>query len=57
MKEVITIPRPKKSSSQVSADTLFQAYNISDLENLNKNCQRGVSGHCAVKAREQNSEN
>ena len=36
LKEVITIPRPKKSSSQVSADTSFQAYNICDLENLKK---------------------
>ena len=36
LKEVITIPRPKKSSSQVPADTSFQAYNISDLENLKK---------------------
>ena len=34
--EVITIRRPKKSSSQVSADKSFQAYSICNLENLKK---------------------
>ena len=57
LKEVFTIPRPKKSSSQVPADTSFQAYNISDFEKFEENCQRGANGHCVVKAGEQNSEN
>ena len=43
LKEVITIPRPKKSSSQVPADTSFQAYNISDLENLKKTVHEALA--------------
>ena len=55
--EVITIPRPKKSISQVSADTSFQAYNICVLENLKKIVNEALADIVLLKQEKKKSEN